>query len=128
MPSNLTIKGHLSALPFVASTIPSATKSHLVMPPKILIKTLVTSSSDSKTSKAAVTVSAFAPPPISQKFAAFPPCSATTSRVDITNPAPLPIIPTLPSNLIKFKPLLLANFSDSGMGISSSYFLKSSCR
>ena len=71
MPSNLTIKGHLSTLPFVASTIPSATKSHLVMPPKILIKTLVTSSSDSKTSKAAVTVSAFAPPPISQKFSRF---------------------------------------------------------
>jgi hypothetical protein len=31
-------------------------------------------------------------------LAADPPACATTSRVDITNPAPLPMIPTSPSS------------------------------
>ena len=119
--------GHFKSLPFVASTIPSATRSHLVIPPKIFIRTLLTLFSDSKTSKAAVTVSAFAPPPISKKFAAFPPYSETTSSVDITNPAPLPMIPTLPSSFIKFRFFSLANCSETGIGISFSISMKLSC-
>ena len=107
--------------------MPLATRSHLVIPPKILISTLLTLSSDSKTSRAAVTVSAFAPPPISKKFAAIPPCSDTTSSVDITNPAPLPIIPTLPSSFIKLRFFSLANCSETGIGISFSKSLKFSC-
>ena len=48
--------------------------------------------------------SADAPPPMSRKLAGFtPPCFspayATTSSVDITSPAPLPMMPTCPSSL-----------------------------
>ena len=64
---------------------------------------------------------------MSKKFAALPPYSATTSKVDITSPAPLPIIPTEPSSLIKFNPFSFADFSDGGIGISFSISSNSSC-
>ena len=48
-------------------------------------------------------VSAPAPPPTSRKLAAAPPTSDTTSRVDITRPAPLPMMPTEPSSLMKLR-------------------------
>ncbi|COX50468.1 Uncharacterised protein [Mycobacterium tuberculosis] len=78
-----------------ALTIPVATASHEVMPPKTLTNTW----SPSTTSRPAAITSAEAPPPISRKLAGLtPPCFspayATTSRVDITKPAPLPMIPT----------------------------------
>ena len=92
-----------------------------------MINTDFTFLSASRTSKAALTVSAFAPPPISKKFAAFPPFSATTSRVDITKPAPFPIIPTDPSSFMKFRPFSFAFFSDSGIGISFSKSSKYEC-
>jgi hypothetical protein len=50
------------------------------------------------TSTALVIASAFEPPPASRKLAGVPPALATTSRVDITSPAPFPRIPMLPSS------------------------------
>ncbi len=40
---------------------------------------------------------AFAPPPMSRKFAGLPPTCSTTSHVDIASPAPLAMIPLYPS-------------------------------
>ena len=68
VPSRRIIIGHFNFFPLVASTIPSATKSHLVIPPKIFIKTLLTFESVSNTSSAALTVSDLAPPPISKSW------------------------------------------------------------
>ncbi|BAC19261.1 conserved hypothetical protein [Corynebacterium efficiens YS-314] len=87
-----------------APTMPLATSSQAVMPPKTLTSTLRTCGSHIITSSPATILSEEAPPPISRKFAgACPPClwpaSATMSSVDITRPAPLPMIPTVPSNL-----------------------------
>ena len=65
VPSSRITIGHFKSFPLVASTIPSATRSHLVIPPNMLMKTLETESSVSRTSHAALTVSAFAPPPMS---------------------------------------------------------------
>ena len=84
--------------------MPFATASHAVMPPKTFTNTLLTSGSPSTTSRPAAMTSAEAPPPMSRKLAGFtPPCFspayATTSSVDITSPAPLPMMPTAPSSL-----------------------------
>ena len=81
--------------------MPLATASQAVMPPNTLTNTLFTSGSPRITSSPSAITSAEAPPPMSRKFAGFtPPCFspayATTSRVDITRPAPLPMIPTWP--------------------------------
>ena len=46
------------------------------------------------------TVSLFAPPPTSKKFAGSPPASLIISIVAIANPAPLTMQPTLPSSLM----------------------------
>ena len=78
---------------------PSATSSQRVIPPKMLISSTATFGSLSRTSRAVTTSSAFEPPPASRKLAGRPPASATTSRVLITRPAPLPRMPTSPSSL-----------------------------
>ncbi|MNS95222.1 hypothetical protein D3C72_1294710 [compost metagenome] len=49
--------------------------------------------------KPAFTVSAFAVPPTSKKFAGSPPAILIISIVAIAKPAPFTIQPTLPSNL-----------------------------
>ena len=75
------------------------------MPPKTLTKTLLTWASPMMISSPLAITSALAPPPMSRKFAGFgdpansSPAYATTSRVLITSPAPLPMIPTDPSSL-----------------------------
>ncbi len=84
--------------------MPLATASHDVMPPKTLTNTDRTDGSDRITSRPLAITSADAPPPISRKFAGLTPpyaspAYATTSSVDITRPAPLPMIPTSPSSL-----------------------------
>jgi hypothetical protein len=47
-----------------------------------------------------LTVSAFAVPPTSRKFAGSPPASLIISIVAIASPAPLTMQPTLPSSLM----------------------------
>ena len=84
--------------------MPLATSSQAVMPPKTLTKTLFTAGSDSTISRPLAITAADAPPPMSRKLAGRTPpnCSpayATTSSVDMTRPAPLPMMPTVPSSL-----------------------------
>ena len=79
--------------------MPLATASQEVMPPKTLTKTLLTCGSDRMMCRPLAMTSALAPPPMSRKLAGFwPPNSspayATTSRVLMTRPAPLPMMPT----------------------------------
>ena len=63
--------------------------------------------------------SALAPPPMSRKFAACAPAWATTSSVDITSPAPLPMIPTSPSSFTYCRSASLARFSTGSIGNAS---------
>ncbi len=79
--------------------MPRATSSQRVMPPKTLKSIARTFASERSTSSAVTISSAWAPPPTSRKFAGVPPASATTSSVDMTSPAPLPRMPTVPSSL-----------------------------
>jgi hypothetical protein len=81
-----------------------ATASQEVMPPKTFTNTLRTLGSDSTISRPLAMTSADAPPPMSRKLAGLMPpkdwpACATTSRVDMTRPAPLPMMPTSPSSL-----------------------------
>ncbi len=82
-----------------------ATASQAVIPPNTLTNTLFTCGSLMMISSPLAITSALAPPPMSRKLAGFgdpansSPAYATTSRVLITRPAPLPMIPTLPSSL-----------------------------
>ena len=65
------------------------------------------------------TRSAFAPPPTSKKFATLPPANLTASIVAIAKPAPLAIVPTVPSKRRKLrmpKPDSAAKRSSSSSG------------
>jgi len=79
-----------------ASKTPFATSSTRVMPPKILTKIAFTSIGvdDLERRGHHVGVGAAA---MSKKFAAEPPTWLTTSSVDIARPAPLAMMPTVPS-------------------------------
>ena len=79
--------------------MPSATASQAVMPPKTLTKTDFTAGSERMTERPSAMIWAEAPPPMSRKLAGRAPQPATTSRVDMTSPAPLPMMPTSPSSL-----------------------------
>ena len=81
-----------------ASMIPLAISSQRVMPPKMLNRIATTFASDVITSSASMIASAFDPPPASRKLAGLPPACATTSRVDMQSPAPLPRMPMSPSS------------------------------
>ena len=87
-----------------------------MIPPKMLMSTLRTSGSDRITSSEVAMTSALAPPPTSRKFAARAPACATTSSVDITSPAPLPMIPTSPSSFTYCSPASFARFSIGSIG------------
>ena len=91
--------------------MPWATRSQRVIPPKMFTSTACTAGSRVSTSRASEIVCAPAPPPTSRKLAAAPPTSETTSRVDITRPAPLPMIPTDPSSLMNPRPFSRARRS-----------------
>ena len=88
-------------------TIPFATSSPRVMPPKILTKMERTLASELITSRALAMTSALAPPPMSRKLAGRPPTWLTTSHVLMARPAPLAIIPTKPSRPTYCKPELM---------------------
>jgi hypothetical protein len=123
VPSRRTTIGQGSSRLPRASTMPWATRSQRVIPPKMFTSTARTAGSRVSTSSASEMVSAPAPPPTSRKLAAAPPTSETTSRVDITSPAPLPMIPTDPSSLMKPRPFSRARRS---MGSSVTARRKSS--
>ena len=76
----------------------------------------MTAGSDRMTSSDVDMVSTLAPPPMSRKFAALAPACATTSSVDITSPAPLPMIPTSPSSFTYCKPASFARASTGSIG------------
>ncbi|CAB4760960.1 unannotated protein [freshwater metagenome] len=108
--------------------MPLATSSPRVIPPKILIKILFTFVSELITSSAAVISSAFAPPPISKKLAALPPTWLTTSSVLIAKPAPLAMMPTVPSSPMYCRFFSRASFSRSSSSSVARYSSHSGCR
>jgi hypothetical protein len=65
--------GRLDAMRFVAVTMPFATSSQRVMPPKMLKRITFTFGSEVMISSAATTLSGFEEPPMSRKFAGSPP-------------------------------------------------------
>src|SRR5262245_15436911 len=99
VPSRRTTIGRSAPSRSSAVSSPSATSSQRVIPPKMLMSRTATLGSLSSTSRAVTTSSALDPPPASRKLAGRPPASATTSRVLMTRPAPLPRMPTSPSSL-----------------------------
>src|SRR5829696_2690486 len=109
LPSSRTTSGSVTASSRDSSsrkacTIPFATSSQAVIPPKTFTRTDRTDGSARMISSPFAITSAEAPPPMSRKLAGrTPPCRspayATTSRVDMTRPAPLPMMPTSPSSL-----------------------------
>src|SRR4051794_11302127 len=108
VPSRRTTNGTVGLICANASIRPFATSSQRVMPPKMLNSTAVTFLLERIPSTACVIASALDPPPASRKFAGEPPAWSTTSSVDITSPAPLPRMPTLPSSLTNVSPRSLA--------------------
>ncbi len=87
-----------------------------MIPPKMLMSTLFTLGSDRITSSDVEMRSARAPPPTSRKFAARAPARCTTSSVDITSPAPLPMMPTSPSSFTYWSPASRARRSTGSIG------------
>ncbi|MBS1265329.1 MAG: hypothetical protein MAG471_01172 [Acidimicrobiaceae bacterium] len=106
VPSNRITIGDLMATRSRASTIPFATTSPLVIPPKMLMKMERTAGSLLMTSRAPAIVSTSAPPPMSRKLAAAPPTWLMTSTVDMARPAPFAITPTEPSRPTYWSPIL----------------------
>src|SRR3990170_3011660 len=72
VPCNLTTSGTFTPTSLAAAITPSAIISHLIIPPKIFIKTALTFSSDIRILNAAITCSLLAPPPTSRKLAGMP--------------------------------------------------------
>ena len=108
VPSRRITIGARSSTRRTASTMPLATSSPRVMPPKMLMKIERTFSSWLITSSAAAITSALAPPPMSRKLDAAPPTWLTTSSVDIASPAPLAMMPTEPSRPMYWRSFSLA--------------------
>src|SRR5215207_7692365 len=128
VPSSRTTKGTSCLTCSNASIRPFATSSQRVMSSKMLNSTALTLSSDRITSTALVIASALDPPPASRKFAGLPPAWATTSRVDIKSPAPLPRMPTLPSSFTYVSPRSLAMRSCGSSAERSRSSATSGCR
>src|SRR3954454_334829 len=119
VPSRRTTIGTAASTWPSASRMPSATTSQRVMPPKMLMNTHRTDGSDRMTWSDVAIFSALAPPPTSKKLAARPPACATTSSVDMTRPAPLPMMPTDPSSLTYCRSASFARFSTGSTGNTS---------
>jgi len=97
VPVNLQTNGTLKSTNLAAWIIPFAITSHFIIPPKILIKIVLTFGWEFNISNAVLTCYTLAPPPTSKKFAGYPPFNWMISIVAIANPAPLTIHPILPS-------------------------------
>src|SRR5437762_2129390 len=111
-----------------ASTMPRATSSPRVMPPKMLMRMALTLGSLRMIRNAAATLSALAPPPMSRKLAGSPPASLTRSMVVMASPAPLTMQPMLPSSLMKLMPASRAAVSDGSSSLRSRMRSMSACR
>src|SRR5690606_763339 len=98
LPCRRTTTGTFTPTSLTAPITPSAIMSQRTMPPKMLMNTALTLSSDRIILNASTTRSLVAPPPTSRKLAGWPPCSLTMSIVPIARPAPLTMQPMLPSN------------------------------
>src|SRR5215211_7109802 len=116
----MTIGDRISTRPS-ACTIPFATSSPLVIPPKMLMKMDFTSPSLLMTSSAFAITSALAPPPMSRKFAGSPSTWLTMSTVLMASPAPLAMMPTYPSSPTYWRPLAWAAASRSSRSWVASY-------
>ena len=100
VPSSRTTIGTRRRAARAPSRMPRATSSQRVMPPKMLKRIARTLASESDAPRArSRSRRAWAPPPTSRKLAGRAAGLATTSSVDITRPAPLPRMPTVPSSL-----------------------------
>ncbi len=102
-----------------ASTMPWATSSPRVMPPKMLMRMACTFGSSRMILNAAATRSALAPPPMSRKFAGSPPASFTRSMVVMASPAPFTMQPIVPSSLMKLMPASRAATSEGSSSFRS---------
>src|SRR5437660_302570 len=100
VPSIRITTGTCKCNSFAAETTPVARTSQRRMPPKILMKTALTSGSLMRMRKAFLTCSAEAPPPTSRKLAGEPPAYLMMSMVAMARPAPLTMQATLPSSLM----------------------------
>src|SRR4029077_7411912 len=100
VPCMTTTNGTLMLSSRAASTTPCASTSQRIMPPKILIKTPRTRSSERMSLKAWPTLSLVAPPPTSRKLAGSPPQSLIISIVAMAKPAPFTMQSILPSREI----------------------------
>src|SRR6185503_16723970 len=81
-----------------AARSPRATSSHRVMPPKMLKSTARTRPSRVRMLIAASTFSGLLEPPMSRKFAGFPPWNWIRSMVAMARPAPFTTHPMEPSS------------------------------
>ena len=91
---------------------PSANKSHLKIPPKMLIRITLTLGWFYKMVKAVVIYSSEALPPTSKKLAGSYPNNLQLSIVAIAKPAPLTIQPMLPSKATYERSAATAYFSN----------------
>ena len=86
LPSRRTTSGLVASSPRISSapTMPLATSSQAVMPPKTFTNTLLTCASWRITSRPSAITWALAPPPMSRKLAGFtPPCVLAGVRDDV---------------------------------------------
>src|SRR4029450_131684 len=116
VPSRRTTIWTVGVTRWRASRIPRGTNAPRVMPPKMFTRVDLTLGSDRITSSETAITSALPPPPTSRKLAGFAPASSTTSRVAITRPAPLPMIPTSPASFTYWRPASLARGSRGSVG------------
>ena len=73
VPSSLTISGIGRFTALTAFTMPCASTSHFMIPPKMLTRIAFTFLSEMRSLNASVTCSSVAPPPTSRKLAGLPP-------------------------------------------------------
>ena len=98
VPVSLTTRGTLRLTYSAALIIPSAMMLHLMIPPKMLMRIVLTLGWSLRISNAILTYSTLAPPPTSRKLAGSPPQSLMISIVAIARPAPLTMQPISPSS------------------------------
>lgn len=91
VPRNRTTTGTFISRSRNAMMMPSAIISHLVSPPNILTKMVLTRESEQRIRNDALTVSDVAFPPVSRKLAGFPPFRMRASTVFMARPAPLTV-------------------------------------
>src|SRR5690606_31088034 len=103
----------------LASTMPLATSSQRVMPPKMLNRMTLTFGSCVMMRSALTPLSGFDEPPMSRKFAGSPPSNLIRSIVAMARRPPLTTAPISPSNLTYVSPAPRASVSAAGSAVTS---------